>query len=135
MAVYTPVSDDELQSFLADYDIGEVTSFAGIAEGVENSNFLVRTTRSTYILTLYEKRVKSDDLPFFVGLMEHLANKGLSCPRPVPSRDGATLRTLNGRQVVGPGHREVGAGASNRPTVARSAGRWPRCTSPAPTSR
>ena len=58
MAVYTPVSDDELQAFLADYDIGEVTSFAGIAEGVENSNFLVRTTRSTYILTLYEKRVK-----------------------------------------------------------------------------
>ncbi|GHD56528.1 homoserine kinase [Thalassobaculum fulvum] len=100
MAVYTPVSDDELQTFLADYDIGEVTSFAGIAEGVENSNFLVRTTRSTYILTLYEKRVKSDDLPFFVGLMEHLADKGLSCPRPVPSRDGATLRTLNGRPAA-----------------------------------
>lgn len=100
MAVYTPVSDDELQAFLAEYDIGEVTSFAGIAEGVENSNFLVRTTRSTYILTLYEKRVKPDDLPFFIGLMDHLAKKGLSCPRPVVARDGATLRTLNGRPAA-----------------------------------
>lgn len=100
MAVYTPVSDDELQAFLAEYDIGEVTSFAGIAEGVENSNFLVRTTRSTYILTLYEKRVKLGDLPFFIGLMDHLARKGLSCPRPVPARDGATLRTLNGRPAA-----------------------------------
>lgn len=100
MAVYTPVSDDELQAFLADYDIGEVTSFAGIAEGVENSNFLVRTTRSTYILTLYEKRVKPGDLPFFIGLMDHLARKGLSCPRPVAARDGATLRTLNGRPAA-----------------------------------
>ena len=100
MAVYTPVSDDELQAFLADYDIGEVTSFACIAEGVENSNFLVRTTRSTYILTLYEKRVKPAELPFFIGLMDHLAKKGLSCPEPVAARDGVTLRTLNGRPAA-----------------------------------
>lgn len=100
MAVYTPVSDDELQAFLGEYDIGEVTSFAGIAEGVENSNFLVRTTRGTYILTLYEKRVKPADLPFFIGLMDHLAGKGLSCPQPVAARDGATLRTLNGRPAA-----------------------------------
>jgi len=122
MAVYTPVSDDELQAYLADYDIGEVTSFAGIAEGVENSNFLVRTTRSTYILTLYEKRVKPDDLPFFIALMDHLAKKGLSCPRPVAARDGATLRTLNGRPAAvvtfleGMWHRRI------RPAYCRSLG-------------
>ncbi|NQW09610.1 MAG: homoserine kinase [Alphaproteobacteria bacterium] len=100
MAVYTPVSDDELEAFLAAYDIGEVTSFSGIAEGVENSNFLVRTTEGTFILTLYEKRVNPDELPFFIGLMDHLARKGLSVPRPVPARDGETLRNLNDRPAA-----------------------------------
>lgn len=100
MAVYTPVSDEELEAFLADYDIGDVTSFSGIAEGVENSNFLVRTTRSIYILTLYEKRVDPKDLPFFIALMDHLAQNGLNCPRPVPARDGQTLRRLNDRPAA-----------------------------------
>ena len=80
MAVYTQVSDEDLARFVAEYDIGEVVSFAGIAEGVENSNFLVRTTKAPYILTIYEKRVAPQDLPFFVGLMEHLAANGLHCP-------------------------------------------------------
>ena len=74
MAVYTEVSDDALRAFLELYDIGEVTSFKGIAEGVENSNYLLRTTGGQHILTLYEKRVKVEDLPFFIGLMEHLAS-------------------------------------------------------------
>lgn len=100
MAVYTPVSDDELEAFLADYDLGEMTSFSGIAEGVENSNFLVRTTEGTFILTLYEKRVNPDELPFFIRLMDHLARKGLSVPRPVPGRDGEPLRQLNGRPAA-----------------------------------
>lgn len=97
MAVYTEVSDGELARFLADYDIGRLTSFAGIAEGIENSNFLVRTTAGTYVLTLYEKRVARADLPFFVRLMDHLAARGIRCPVPVKGRDGDALRELNGR--------------------------------------
>jgi homoserine kinase type II len=100
MAVYTPVTDEDLAQFLTAYDIGELTSFSGIAEGVENSNFLVRTTGGTYILTLYEKRVNPDELPFFINLMDHLASKGMSCPRPVPGRDGKTLRSLNDRPAA-----------------------------------
>ncbi|WP_028466829.1 homoserine kinase [Nisaea denitrificans] len=100
MAVYTSISDEDLASFLADYDIGDPLSFSGIAEGVENSNFMVRTTTGTYILTLYEKRVNPDDLPFFLNLMNHLAGKGLSCPRPVPKKSGETLSSLNGRPAA-----------------------------------
>jgi homoserine kinase type II len=100
MAVYTTVSDEDLEAFLEAYDIGELTSFSGISEGVENTNFLVRTTVGTFILTLYEKRVRPEDLPFFLGLMDHLAAKGLNCPRPVAARDGGTLKELNGRPAA-----------------------------------
>jgi homoserine kinase type II len=94
MAVYTEVTDEALSAFLALYDIGEVVSFKGIAEGVENSNFLLRTTKGQFILTLYEKRVHAADLPFFVGLMEHLASRGVTCPQPVRNRAGEALGTL-----------------------------------------
>lgn len=100
MAVYTEVSDEELAGFLAGYDIGEPTSFKGIAEGVENSNFLLGTTRGRFILTLYEKRVDPAELPFFLGLMRHLADKGVACPTPVENRDGESLGTLAGRPAA-----------------------------------
>ena len=100
MAVYTEVSDDALRAFLALYEIGEVTSFKGIAEGVENSNFLMRTATGQYILTLYEKRVKAEDLPFFIGLMEHLAQRGVTCPQPVRNRAGSALGELAGRPAT-----------------------------------
>jgi homoserine kinase type II len=100
MAVYTEVPDGELNTFLAQYDLGNVVACKGIAEGVENSNYLLRTTRGNYILTLYEKRVAREDLPFFLGLMEHLAAKGLSCPTPIHARDGQTLHELCGRPAV-----------------------------------
>ena len=100
MAVYTEVSDDALRAFLALYEIGEVTSFKGIAEGVENSNFLMRTGGGQFILTLYEKRVKADDLPFFIGLMEHLAQRGVTCPQPVRNRAGSALGDLAGRPAT-----------------------------------
>ncbi len=100
MAVYTSITDDDLSSFLEDYDIGQLTSFSGIAEGVENSNFLVRTTDGTFILTLYEKRVAADDLPFFLGLMAHLSAKGLRCPTPVADRYDIALKTLNRRPAA-----------------------------------
>ena len=98
MAVYTEVSDDALRAFLALYDIGEVISFKGIAEGVENSNFLMRVPGGQYILTLYEKRVRAEDLPFFIGLMEHLARRGVTCPQPVRNRAGSALGELAGRR-------------------------------------
>ena len=100
MAVYTDVSDEALNAFLDGYDIGEVISFKGIAEGVENSNFLLRTTKGQFILTLYEKRVDAEDLPFFVGLMEHLARRGVTCPQPVRNRAGEALGTLAGRPAA-----------------------------------
>jgi homoserine kinase type II len=100
MAVYTDVADDELRAFIALYDVGEVLSCKGIAEGVENSNFLVTTERGNFILTLYEKRVVPHDLPFFIALMEHLAQHGVACAVPVKARDGIALRELCGRPAA-----------------------------------
>ena len=97
MAVFTPVTAADLAGFLMRYDAGTATSFKGIAEGVQNSNFLVETTRARFILTLYEDRVDIDDLPWFLALMTHLADKGLPVPRPVIDRGGVALQMLNGR--------------------------------------
>ena len=97
MAVYTEVSDDALAAFLAEYDLGTMVAFRGIAEGVENSNYQLRTTGGDFILTLYEKRVDPAELPWFLGLMEHLCRRGITCPQPVHGRDGESLRRLAGR--------------------------------------
>ena len=97
MAVYTEINDIELTDYLRRYDIGELHSIKGIAEGVENSNYLITTDNGPYILTLYEKRVEQEDLPFFLGLKEHLADQGFSCPRPIAMKSGETLGTLAGR--------------------------------------
>jgi homoserine kinase type II len=115
MAVYTDVPDDELRAFVARYDIGEVLSCKGIAEGVENSNFLLTTERGNFILTLYEKRVDPNDLPFFIALMEHLARHGVACPTPVRAQDGIALRELCGRPAA---------------IVTFLAGMWPRRVQP-----
>ncbi|MDE2380237.1 homoserine kinase [Bradyrhizobium sp.] len=100
MAVYTDVAADELAEFLGQYDLGELLSYKGIAEGVENSNFLLHTSKGSFILTLYEKRVARNDLPFFLALMTHLAENGISCPQPVKGRDGEALRELAGRPAA-----------------------------------
>jgi homoserine kinase type II len=100
MAVYTDVSADDLTRFLSVYDIGELLSYKGIAEGVENSNFLVHAGAGNFILTLYEKRVAEDDLPFFLGLMEHLAARGITCPQPVKNRQGGVLGKIAGRPAA-----------------------------------
>ncbi len=100
MAVYTEVSDEDLAAFVDQYDIGRVVSYKGIAEGVENTNYLLQTNDDSFILTLYEKRVERGDLPFFLGLMEHLADQGIACPTPIHGRDGMALRELCGRPAA-----------------------------------
>lgn len=100
MAVYTEVADEELEEFIASYAVGELTSCKGIAEGVENSNYLIQTEAGRYVLTLYEKRVTREDLPYFLALMEHLASRGIVCPLPVQDRTGKTLKELAGRPAA-----------------------------------
>jgi len=100
MAVYTEVSDDDLAAFLDLYEVGELQSYKGIAEGVENTNYLVQTTTGPFILTLYEKRVSESDLPFFLGLMEHLSARGVRCPLPVRDKLGHQLNSLAGRRAA-----------------------------------
>src|SRR3981189_864332 len=100
MAVYTDVAAEELAEFLSAYDIGELLSYKGIAEGVENSNFLLHTRAGTFILTLYEKRVARNDLPFFLNLMTHLASRGIICPQPLQNKNGEALGSLAGRPAA-----------------------------------
>ena len=97
MAVYTDVMAEELGAFLAGYDIGELLAYKGIAEGVENSNYALKTSAGDFILTLYEKRVAAKDLPFFLALMEHLHARGLTCPQPVKNKQGEMLGKVAGR--------------------------------------
>ena len=97
MAVYTQVSAEALGAFLAKFDHGDLVSAKGIAEGVENSNYLVDTTTGRFILTLYEKRVSADDLPFFMAMLDHLAVDGNPVPRALPDRSGALIHELCGR--------------------------------------
>jgi len=100
MAVYTDISEDELVAFLGEYPVGTLLSYKGIAEGTENSNFLLHTSDSAFILTLYERRVETSDLPFFLGLMEHLSQKGISCPLPVKRNDGELIGQIAGRPAA-----------------------------------
>jgi homoserine kinase type II len=97
MAVYTHVSAEAMADLLTHYDVGTLVSAKGIAEGVENSNYLLDTSESRFILTLYEKRVDVGDLPFFISLLDHLADKGCRVPRMIKGRDGLQLREVCGR--------------------------------------
>ena len=100
MAVYTEIADQDLQHFVAEYDIGTVRSLKGIAEGVENTNYLLQTDLDDYILTIYEKRVDPGDLPFFLGLLNHLSDRGVPCPPTIHGRDGKALRQLAGKPAA-----------------------------------
>ncbi|WP_317992957.1 homoserine kinase [Bartonella gliris] len=100
MAVYTDIHQNDLEAFLARYSIGLLLSYQGIAEGIENSNFMLHTTKGKFILTLYEKRVSKDDLPFFCSLMQHLSRRGIPCPQPVLQNDGTTFSELAGRPAA-----------------------------------
>lgn len=97
MAVYTQVSAEEMAALLARYDLGTLVSAKGIAEGVENSNYLLDTSERRLLLTLYEKRVDRADLPFFFALLDHLADRGVPVPRTFRDRDGQQLQMVAGR--------------------------------------
>src|SRR6185295_11918702 len=97
MAVYTDITDEELADLLADFDLGAAISFKGIAEGVENSNFLLETETGRYFLTVYEKRVREEDLPFFLGLMQWLEQHGFPSARPIADRNGDILKRMRGK--------------------------------------
>ena len=115
MAVYTEVSDSQLAAFMEQYDLGDPLALMPIAEGIENSNYRLATTTGPYILTIYEKRVDRADLPFFLGLMEHLSAGGIPCPLPIQGRDGEALREVNGKAAA---------------IITFLEGRWPRKISP-----
>ena len=100
MAVYTDVDPSNLDAFLARYDIGACQSLDGIAEGIENSNFRLTTDQGTFILTLFEKRANPDELPYFLALMEHLAEMGITCPLPIKDKTGRSLSTLMGKPAT-----------------------------------
>jgi homoserine kinase type II len=100
MAVYTPIDETDLQTLLADFDLGRAVSCKGIAEGIENSNFLLETEAGRFILTLYERRVRESDLPYFLDLMRWLAGRGFPCPTPMADRDGRMLKAVRGRPAA-----------------------------------
>lgn len=100
MAVYTELSDEDIATFAAAYDLGQVVACKGIAEGVENTNYLLVTEAGPYILTIYERRVNDSDVPYFLELLTHLAVRGVPCPTPVAARDGSALRRLKGRPAA-----------------------------------
>ncbi|HCX14542.1 MAG TPA: homoserine kinase [Rhodospirillaceae bacterium] len=100
MAVYTEVSDEDLKTLATAYDFGEIISCKGISEGIENSNYLLQTSQDSFILTLYERRVNPNDLPFFMSLMDHYAKNGVPCPVPLKGFDGQILRNVCGKPAA-----------------------------------
>ena len=97
MAVYTHVSEEELDIFLKDYQIGKLVEFQGTSEGVENTNYKIITDTGPYILTLYENRVEKKDIPFFLEYMFHLSSNKINCPLPLKNKDNSLFSELNGK--------------------------------------
>ncbi len=100
MAVYTHLGTEQLAELIAAYNVGDLVSAKGIAEGVSNSNWLVETETGRFILTMYERRIDTDDLPFFLGLLDHLSGKGCPVPRTIHDRNGAAWREIDGKAVA-----------------------------------
>ena len=100
MAVYTHLGAEELSALIAHYDVGNLISAKGIAEGVSNSNWLIETTTGRFILTMYERRIELDDLPYFLGLLDHLSARGCPVPRTIHDRDGASFRMVDNKAVA-----------------------------------
>ena len=100
MAVYSPINKKTLEIFLRKYDIGELIEYEGILEGIENTNYKIKTSVNIFILTIFEKRVNPDDLPFFINLKNHLTKKKFVCPKPIEDKDGKFINLLNEKHCV-----------------------------------
>ncbi len=100
MAVYTNLNENEIKDFLKEYNIGELISFSGITEGIENSNFHIKTTNGNFILTIFEKRVDVKDIPFFINIMLHLNKKGYNCPKPISDKNNNFLQKLHEKPTI-----------------------------------
>jgi homoserine kinase type II len=100
VAVYTHLGAEDLARLIAHYPVGDLVSAKGIAEGVSNSNWLVETTRGRFILTMYERRIDLGDLPFFLGLLDHLSEAGCRVPRTIHDAEGAAWREVDGKAVA-----------------------------------
>jgi len=100
MAVYTPITKEKLSSFLENYNIGSLENFKGVLEGVENTNYKIITSQDTFILTIFEKRVKKQDLPFFIELQNHLSKKNIKCPSPIHNRNGQYINIIEDKPCV-----------------------------------
>ena len=100
MAVYTPITLKDLSKFLSNYNIGKIIKFEGILEGVENTNYKIKTSKGNYILTIFEKRVNKKDLPFFISLQKHLSNKKIKCPKPIPDIENKYIKKFKNKNCV-----------------------------------
>ena len=100
MAVYTNLNEAQLKKFLKLYEIGKLISFSGIREGIENSNFHIKTSNGNFILTIFEKRVRNEDIPFFIKIMKHLNNKGYCCPKPISDKKNNYIQELLGKPTI-----------------------------------
>jgi len=100
MAVYTSVSESKLREFIELYDIGSLISYEGILEGIENTNFKIITNKGHFILTIFEKRVNPKDLPFFMALQKHLAEKNFKCPIPLEDKDNNIINLLCKKSAI-----------------------------------
>ena len=100
MAVYTKLNQIQIEEILSNYNLGELESFKGIEEGIENTNYFLAVNKKKFILTLYEKRVKSDDLPFFSDLMSSLNKSSFKCPAPISNKKNKTITDFNGKKLM-----------------------------------
>ena len=100
MAVYTSINKKELEKFLDSYDIGDLINFEGIIEGVENTNYKIITSKNTFILTIFEKRVEEKDIPFFINLQKHLHNKDIRCPKPIEDKKNNFINKIKNKNCL-----------------------------------
>ena len=100
MAVYTKIEKEEINKILLNYKLGKLKRFEGIKEGIENTNYSIETEKGKYILTIYERRVKETDLPFFSNLMFELSKNGFNCPKPILNKDNNYISDFNSKKLM-----------------------------------
>ena len=100
MAVYTKLEKEEIDNFFSKYNLGKIYDYHGIKEGIENTNYLIKSEKGKFILTLYEKRVDASDLPFFMGLMRNLNDSKFKCPEPIINRNGNYISEIKNKKAA-----------------------------------